>query len=214
MSAVLESVRPAQVAAAADVLVESHVDYPAFRHLFPALPARRRALRPFFRAAVGDGVRYGAVSAAWQGGRIVGVAVWLPPGAFPWTAMRKLRAVPRLLQVLVAAPRRFTAFTRLGANLERAHPDDPHWYLVVLGIRREAQRQGLGTQLLEPVLVQADAGHLDCYLETADRRNVPFYERLGFSVEAPELVVLPHGPAYVSMRRRPRGGGDGPAPRR
>jgi hypothetical protein len=45
---------------------------------------------------------------------------------------------------------------------------------------------------------------VDCYLETADRANVDFYERHGFVVEDSSLRMVPDGPAHVAMRRRSR----------
>ena len=40
------------------------------------------------------------------GDELVGVAVWLPLGAFPLSAARQLRALPRVAGVLSAAPAR------------------------------------------------------------------------------------------------------------
>jgi GNAT superfamily N-acetyltransferase len=196
--------RPRQEWAAAAALAASHADYPAFRHVFPD-PARRcRALPPFFRATVRDAIPFAMSYAAWEGGKCLGVAVWLPPGAFPWSATRKLRATPAMLRVLAAAPRSFGSFTRFGANAEKAHPSDPHWYLEVLGVRPDAQRTGIGSRLMAPVLEVADRDGADCYLETSDPANIPYYERFGFAVSDAHLQLVPGGPPHTSMRRRPR----------
>ena len=196
--------RPGQEQAAAAALVASHAQYPAFRHVFPDPIGRQRALLPFFTATVRDAVPFGAVHAVAEGATVLGVAVWLPPGAFPWSAGRKLRATPSFLRVLAAAPASFANFVRYGANAERAHPTDRHWYLVVLGVRPEAQRQGIGSLVLRPVLDRADEEGVACHLETSDRANVAFYQRLGFSVSHDELSLVPGGPAHVAMRRPPR----------
>ena len=192
-----------QAAAAAAALAASHADYPAFRAVFPDARRRSRALPPFFRATVRDAVPFGAVHAAVEGPTVLGVAVWLPPGAFPWSAPRKARATPAMLAVLAADPRSFPAFLRYGAEVERRHPTEPHWYLEVLGIRPEAQRQGLGTRLLQPVLGRADDAGAPCFLETSDRANVPYYERLGFCVVDAAPALVAGGPTHVSMRRSP-----------
>lgn len=191
--------------AAATALAASHADYPSFRRVFPRPSRRGRALQPFFAATVRDAVRFGVVRAAWRGPEVLAVAVWLPPGAFPWTAWRKLRAMPYFLRVLAADPRNFPKFVRLGANAERVHPADRHWYLVVAGVRPEAQRQGLGSKLMRHELDVADSDGVPVYLETADRANVPYYERFGFAVIDQALELVPGGPAYVAMRR-PVGG--------
>ena len=194
---------PGQVGAAAAALAASHADYPAFRHVFPDPARRARALPPFFAAAVADAVAHGTVFGVLEGARALGVGVWLPPGGFPWTSRRKLRATPAFLRVLAADPLRFPAFTRYGANAERAHPAGRHWYLVVLGVRPEAQGRGIGTAVLEPVLHQADSEGVDCHLETSDRANVAYYERFGFSVVDDALPLVPGGPTHVAMRRPP-----------
>ena len=189
--------------AAADALAASHADYPGFRAVFPDPARRARALPPFFTATVADAVSFGAVRAVRDGPqRVASVAVWLPPGAFPWSAWRKARATPAFLRVLAADPANFRRFARYGANAERAHrASAPYWYLVVIGVRPEAQRQGHGRALIEPVLARADRDGVDCRLETADPANVAYYERFGFEVADPALQLVPGGPAHVSMRR-------------
>ena len=77
------------------------------------------------------------------------------------------------------------------------------WYLSILGISPEAQGQGLGRQLLEPTLAEADAGDMSCYLETFSTRNVGFYERRGFE-HAASHVEPTTGARYSIMQRRPR----------
>ena len=193
-----------QVDAAAAALAASHADYPAFCHVFPDARRRVRALAPFFRATVRDAVPLGAVQAAVDGPEVLGVAVWLPPGTFPWSALRKARATPSFLRVLASYPSAFGTFVRYGSNAERVHPTERHWYLEVLGIRPGFQRQGLGTRLIQPVLDQADADGDPCFLETSDRTNASFYERFGFSVIDNDLHLVPNGPTHVAMRRPAR----------
>ena len=44
------------------------------------------------------------------------------------------------------------------------------------------QGRGLGSQLLKHTLVAVDKDRLPAFLETANPRNVPLYERHGFDV--------------------------------
>lgn len=103
-------------------LVASHAEYPAFYHVFPDARRRARALGAFFRATVRDAVPFGAVQAAVEDRGVLGVAVWLPPGTFPWSALRKARATPSFMRVLAAYPSAFGTVVRYGSNAERAHP--------------------------------------------------------------------------------------------
>lgn len=191
--------------AAAEALAASHAEYPSFRRVFPRPERRARALRPFFYATIKDATRFGIVRAAWEGSAVLGVAVWLPPRMFPWSSSRKLRAMPELLRVLAADPTRFRMLMKYGANAESVHPTDHHWYLVVAGVRPEAQRLGLGSRLMRDELEAADRDGLPVYLETADRANVGYYERFGFTVVDEALELVPGGPTHVAMRR-PVGG--------
>jgi GNAT superfamily N-acetyltransferase len=75
--------------------------------------------------------------------------------------------------------------------LEKQHPREPHYYLFVLGVEPSLQGKGVGSALLGPVLARCDAEGMPAYLETANPRNLPLYERHGFRVRA-EFAV-PHG---------------------
>jgi GNAT superfamily N-acetyltransferase len=195
--------RRGQERAGAAAIAAGHADYPAFRHLFPDPRRRAKVLPIFFEATVRDAIPHGSVLAVADGERVDATAVWLPPGRFPWTAGRKLRATPAFLRVMAAAPRAFPAFMRYGSTMEAQHRDAPHWYLVVLSVRPERQRQGLGSGLVEPILERADHDGVLCRLETSDPANVPFYERFGFDVVDPAFAALPGGPLLTTMQRPP-----------
>jgi GNAT superfamily N-acetyltransferase len=117
--------------------------------------------------------------------------------------VRQLRGAGWMLSVLRADPGSFRAFMKTGANGARLHPTYPHWYLETMGVDPGVQRQGLGGRLIQPVLEIADRDQLDCYLETADPRNVEYYARHGFAIENDALQLVPEGPTHVAMRRRP-----------
>jgi GNAT superfamily N-acetyltransferase len=193
-----EYVRPA-----ANALAASLADDPANSYALPDPDRRERALRSFLSAPVRDALPFNTASVAVAGTEVIGAAVWLPPRAYPWSLTRKLRAARAFLPVLLAAPRSLPALMRLGANVERAFPDAPVWYLEVVGIRPGAQRRGIGTRLLQPGLARADADRLPCYLETPRPENIPFYERLGFRVEREGIELLPGGPTHWTMARKP-----------
>jgi ribosomal protein S18 acetylase RimI-like enzyme len=185
------------------VLVASHAEYPAFRHVFPDPRRRLRALRPFFAATLRDAIPFGSVYAGTDTGTMAAVAVWLPPGAFPWTGARQVRAAPALIRTMIAAPRSFPTFTRLGFNAARTHPTEPHWYLVVLGVRPSHQGHGHGSRLVAAGVHHADRDGTACYLETSDPTNVEFYQRFGFTVIDHALPLVPDGPSHIAMRRPP-----------
>lgn len=134
----------------------------------------------------------------------VGAAVWLLPAQ---TAVHHVEAKAKaefLTAALGAAGwetyRRIIEFMRPRASAVVA---ESAWYLSIVGVTPAAQGQGIGRRLLEPTLAEADGAGADCYLETFDRRNPGFYERLGF------LAVASHGEpvtgaTYTIMLRKPK----------
>lgn len=194
-----------RLAEAVDVLARSFHDDPNHVDLFPNESVRARALPNEFAAACRDGLDAGHVYAAIHGDELVGVAVWLPPWMFPHSLRRLLRTVPDMVRLLAVAPwsvRRLRQFTTGMATL---HPPQPYWYLEVVGVDPAMQGRGIGTQLLDPILTQADETGRLCYLETASERNVAWYRGFGFEVREAGISVTPEGPPNWTMLRQPKG---------
>lgn len=195
------------VAEAAAVLARGFRRNPNFVDLFPDAEARARALPSLQRACLRDALGFGRVYAASCGDELVGVAAWLPPGAFPLSTWRQLRVAPDMVRVLAAAPRSVPRLARFVAGVSELHPAQPHWYLEVVGVEPGARGLGIGTRLLEPGLARADESGLPCYLETMTERNVAWYRGLGFEVRKSGVSFTPGGPPNWTMIRPPVGGG-------
>lgn len=187
---------------AGDVIADSHGEYPSFTHLFPNPTQRSRVLKRLMTGAARDAQAFGTVKAASEEGRILGVAIWLPPGRFPWSSWRKAKAAGTFAPLLWQTRGSTSEFFALGGNAANNAPTEPHWYLQVLGIRKEAQHRGLGSELVRSALSHADREGSLCYLETADRANLGFYERFNFEFDR-RIQLIPDGPPHYSMRRPP-----------
>lgn len=87
--------------------------------------------------------------------------------------------------------------------MKREHPEEPHWYLAVIGSDPSVRGQGFGQALMRSGLDRCDAEHAPAYLESSKEANVPYYERFGFAVTG-ELVVPDGGPTLWKMWRNPR----------
>ncbi|MGC1374779.1 MAG: GNAT family N-acetyltransferase [Anaerolineales bacterium] len=85
----------------------------------------------------------------------------------------------------------------------RYAPGD-HWYLYYLGVEAKRQGQGIGSQLLQPILKQLDERQLPCYLETAVERNLKFYAKHHFKVMG-EVTLPDDGPQIWFLLREPQG---------
>ena len=130
-----------------------------------------------------------------------GAAMWAPPD-------RDVLQGPRLDELLALMDRLLGAesLPRLGelARSGTHRPDEPHFYLGVLGVDPGRQGEGLGATLVAPVLEACDRGGFAAHLESSNPRNLGFYERLGFVPTADFRCGGPSGPLMTVMRRDPR----------
>ena len=140
------------------------------------------------------------------GGRVLmtregtAAALWLPPGRWHAPLHEQVRTAPSSALALRTGVLRGL---RLDAAFARGHPDEPHWYLEVLGAVPEARGTGAGRRVVQPVLDVCDRDGVVAYLESSNPRNWTFYERLGFVRGDP--IPLPAGcPLVVPMERAPR----------
>jgi GNAT superfamily N-acetyltransferase len=198
----VRQLRTGEVSAAASLLARAFAADP-FIGYFMASPRRRRlALPQFFAAVLWELVDSKAVYVCEREGRLAGVAAWLTPEpeAPSRGAQRRSRLASARVRVLFprAAPRVSAGFETLGGQ----HPSDPHWYLAFIGIDPGEQRRGLGRQLLEPVLEQADRASQLCYLETPFPETRAFYRKLRFD-ETAELRPVAGAPPIWTMIRPP-----------
>ena len=191
---------------AAAVLAETFRDAPQFATIWANKARRERLLPAFFRVALEDALRHGHVSVALEDERAVGVAVWLPPGRAAMTPGRQARAALPLLRIALADPRAFPRLAKLGSVIDAAHPKEPHWYLVALGVSSEKRGQGVGSRLVGEGLGRSERTGYGCYLETMLEPNVRLYEKHGFSVIRYEEHLLPGGPPFWFMWRPAQGG--------
>jgi predicted N-acetyltransferase YhbS len=86
---------------------------------------------------------------------------------------------------------------RFETAASRMHPDERHWYLGIVGVDPSVRGRGHGRAVIRPGLDAADRDQLEVSLETV-RRNLPFYERLGFRTAG--NADLPDGPTLWGLR--------------
>ena len=139
---------------------------------------------------------YGEVWVAEDERGVAGAAIWMVPTS----------SVPADVQEATAARQselegdRHVASARADAACVPLRPARPHYYLGAVGTRCDRQRNGIGTAVLQPLLDRARAEDAIAFLETSDRANVAFYERLGFTVTG-EIDVPDGGPHVWAMAR-------------
>lgn len=127
-----------------------------------------------------------------------GVAVWHRPGQWQMSTSKELQFLPLFLK---AAGWRTICQKFIGfIKIDRHHPNQPHFYLLILGVDPAYQGQGHGRELLKSFLGSCDAHRMPAYLETVNCDNVAMYERYGFRIS--EEFKLPFGgPVMWTMWR-------------
>lgn len=109
-------------------------------------------------------------------GDFCGVAHWLPPGVHPddepiGDLFAQNMTEPRLGELL-----------HLFEQMAAFHPEEPHWYLPLIGVDPVVQGRGYGSQLMQHALAVCDRDHQPAYLEATSLTSRRLYERHGFRV--------------------------------
>jgi len=125
-----------------------------------------------------------------------GAALWLPPGAHPDEAL-----LGQIVEETVAASIRGDLMTMM-EEMASFHPQEPHWYLPLIGVDPARQGKGYGAALMARALERSDRDGLPSYLESTNPRNITLYLRHGF--EALGQIQVGTSPPMVPMLRRPR----------
>ena len=121
------------------------------------------------------------------------VALWMPPGVHP-----ENEPLVELMQSALGEDVQEDAFSVFGMMGE-THPEKDHWYLPMIGVDPSCQGKGYGSALLERSLQDCDNARLPAYLESTSERNIPLYERYGFSVTS-ELRSGGSPPVWPMLR--------------
>ena len=158
--------------------------WPGSREFLDGMP---RLVRAFGGNAFAHG---GAI------GTDAGAALWLPPSVHPDEEM-----MAEVMRATVPASRHDEVFATF-EQMAKYHPDEPHWYLPLIGVDPAQQGKGHGDALMNYALARCDRDRAPAYLESTNPRNISLYLRHGFVT----LGTIQAGPSaqIVPMLRRPR----------
>ena len=194
----------ADVSGLSHALGRAFFDDPVSIWIMPDERVRAKNLRKFFATVTRHHhLAGGGVEVATDGSTIGAAALWDPPGRWKQSGREQLMMMPSFL--LGFGPR-LTTGRKLGALLEQMkaqHPEEPHWYLAVIGSDTSVRGKGYGQALMQSRLDRVDAEHAPAYLESSKAENVPYYQRFGFEVRG-ELVIPNGGPTLWPMWRKAR----------
>lgn len=166
---------------------------PAVRWTYPDAHQYLTSFPSFVRAFAGKAFEH---QAAHTLPLASAAALWLPPGVEP-----DEEEVVDVLYRTVGEAQRSDLFA-VFEQMSRAHLDEPHWYLPLIGVDPAQQRKGHGSALLKIGLEACDRDQVPAYLEATSIENIPLYQRHGFQVAG--VIQAGASPQIFPMVRRPR----------
>lgn len=179
-----------------DVLARSFWDDPVISWLLPKEDSRYARSRLFFRTDLGYVSRNGKVLTTPDH---AGAALWLPPRKWKMPTKELVRTSPNFVRAFRTG---IPGALQFNVLMEKIHPQEPHWYLAVLGTDPLRQGRGVGGALISTITDRADRDLVGCYLESSKPENVPYYERFGFKVTGEHRME--DSPPIWGMWRDPR----------
>lgn len=174
------------------MLGAAFVDDPVSVAAYPgySLDKLEQALSKDFIAELNVCIRRGYPIQAVNDGTIMAAAMIFPPGRYPipWTD----RWMLQLKSLLGNGLYDIRNWLKWLNEVEKSHPKDAHFYLEYLGVDPQYQGKSIGSTLLKHLTALADAEKVGCYLENANPRNLPFYQRAGFVIrDHKEIIGIP-----------------------
>jgi len=139
---------------------------------------------------------------AWVTDDVTAVAVWEPPAGAEGTS-----PLPDDVRAALARELPYLAADRAGAVRDTAalvataRPAEPHWWLIHLGVRPTARRQGLAAAVLAPALVRCDTDGVPAATAVFSWANVRFLRGFGFEVVLTTRTADDELPLWVLIRQ-------------
>jgi GNAT superfamily N-acetyltransferase len=178
---------------AIDTIVLAFAADPMARWSWPDSRQYLASMPDFARAFGGGAFQH---DSAYCSEDYAGASLWLPPNVQP-----DEEAIGDILQQTISASIRDDLFT-IFEQMASYHPNEPHWYLPLIGVDPAYQGRGYGGALLAYALRECDRQHLPAYLESTNPKNIPLYQRHGFEVIG--TIQVGGSPPLTPMLRRAR----------
>jgi len=192
----IETLSSDAVSQACRVLAQAFVTNPINMAAFGGSQLVRN--EAFFR--VGLAAMKGPKLVATDGSRVLGLLHWAQSPDCQFSPIEKFPMIPAMVKAVgLRSALRVASWQSVWS---RHDPIAPHVHLGPLGVSPDAQRQHIGSRLMERYCEALDrAGHAG-YLETDRSENVRFYSRFSFEVTA-EVIVLGVPNYFMWRQARP-----------
>jgi GNAT superfamily N-acetyltransferase len=194
-------VRKADIRASSRVLARAFYDDPVMTWMVPDDGARAKALpRVFATLTRHHFLSRGGSEVASRDDAIGAATLWDPPARRKSSRTEELVLLPGMLWAFRS---RVAATRTVMEIMEENHPEEPHWYLMIIGSDPSVRGAGFGQALMRSRLDRCDHEHAPAYLEASKPELVPYYSRFGFEVGG-EIQLPDGGPKMWPMWRAPR----------
>jgi ribosomal protein S18 acetylase RimI-like enzyme len=193
--------RRADVRELARTLGRAFHDDPVMVWMLPGDAARAKGLPRMFATMTRHHFLAGGGGEVARGQSGIGAsALWDPPGRWKQSRLEELIMMPGFIRAFGS---RASAGQEVADMMKQIHPEEPHWYLGVIGSDPTVRGKGFGQALMRSRLDRVDAEHAPAYLESTKPENLPYYQRFGFEVTG-EIELPGGGPKMWRMWRKPR----------
>jgi len=186
---IVTAVAPPDVERAVAVLTLAFNADPITRWTYPE-PEQYLTRFPVLARAFGGGAF--TEGTARHVGDYAGVALWLPPGC---------EVDEAAIGASLPAGRE-SEFVAVFEALACYHPQEPHWYLPLIGVDPARHRKGYGAALLQDTLRRCDRDHVAAYFESTNPANITLCQRYGFELRG--TIQVGSAPPVFPMLRPAR----------
>lgn len=154
-----------------DTMTLAFAEDPVGRYFWPQAAQHLEGWPRFVDAYCGSAFTDGT---AWFSSNYSGGTAWLGP-----EGKQDEEALDALFTETLE-PEKLEELEGVLGQIGELHPEEPHWYLPMIGVDPGYRGQGLGGKLLAHVLEMVDHDGLPAFLESSNPRNLGLYERHGF----------------------------------
>lgn len=155
----------------------SYQDYPLYNHFFGGkynFELAKRNSDAMLNSAKRNSIIYA------DSEDINGYVILIPP------KQTGIKAIPYLLgggyKFSPSIIYRLNCYESYVNKIKKKYTDYNCWYVNNLSVKKDMQRKGIGTKLLEPIIQYCLDNNTKLYLETNTQKNVNFYKKLGFTL--------------------------------
>jgi GNAT superfamily N-acetyltransferase len=181
--------------AVAAMLADEFNDLPTAKWLVDDPDERLKAVRGQFELLVEHALGHGGVVTS---GDLDGAVVWFDHTAAP-------PVIPDYDERLLAACGPHTEkFRHLDRVMEHHHPEAPHHYVALVGVRSKRRGKGIATAMLRRHHRILDRDGIPAYLEAVSPQTAKLYGTLGYKPLGDRYGLEDGGPWLYPMWREPQ----------